>query len=135
MLAATEPVAAVKPDADLFGDPASTFVASVNTEKLGRAAFPAGYETYVAVAVNVSDVPVERYVCFTTTEVSTPIVPVDVALARVSVSPIGAALEGADARTPRPKAATATSAMRLKLVFVDICFLSIVDPRTIRGSA
>jgi hypothetical protein len=27
--------------------------------------------------------------------------------------------------TPRPKAATATSATRLKVVFVDICFLSI----------
>jgi hypothetical protein len=26
---------------------------------------------------------------------------------------------------PNPKAATATSAMRLKVVFVDICFLSI----------
>jgi hypothetical protein len=26
---------------------------------------------------------------------------------------------------PKPKAATATSAMRLKVVFVDICFLSI----------
>jgi hypothetical protein len=36
-----------------------------------------------------------------------------------------AALEGATDRTPRPKAATATSAMRLKVVFVDICFLSI----------
>jgi hypothetical protein len=30
-----------------------------------------------------------------------------------------------DVRTPRPKAATATSATRLKVVFVDICFLSI----------
>jgi hypothetical protein len=30
-----------------------------------------------------------------------------------------------DETTPRPKAATATSAMRLKVVFVDICFLSI----------
>jgi hypothetical protein len=28
-------------------------------------------------------------------------------------------------KTPIPKAATATSAMRLKVVFVDICFLSI----------
>jgi len=37
----------------------------------------------------------------------------------------GAALEGATDRTPRPNAATATSAMRLKVVFVDICFLSI----------
>jgi hypothetical protein len=37
-----------------------------------------------------------------------------------------AALAGAtDVTTPRPKAATATSAMRLKVVFVDICFLSI----------
>jgi hypothetical protein len=30
---------------------------------------------------------------------------------------------------PRPKAATATSAMRLKVVFVDICFLSISRSR------
>ena len=36
------------------------------------------------------------------------------------------ALAGAtEDTTPRPKAATATSAMRLKVVFVDICFLSI----------
>jgi hypothetical protein len=28
-------------------------------------------------------------------------------------------------RTPKPREATATSAMRLKVVFVDICFLSI----------
>jgi hypothetical protein len=30
-----------------------------------------------------------------------------------------------EVKTPKPKAATATSAMRLKVVFVDICFLSI----------
>jgi hypothetical protein len=37
-----------------------------------------------------------------------------------------AALAGAVlVNTPIPKAATATSAMRLKVVFVDICFLSI----------
>jgi hypothetical protein len=36
------------------------------------------------------------------------------------------ALAGAtELNTPKPKAATATSAMRLKVVFVDICFLSI----------
>jgi hypothetical protein len=35
------------------------------------------------------------------------------------------AIEGAAARTPKPKAETATSAMRLRVVFVDICFLSI----------
>ena len=43
--------------------------------------------------------------------------------------------DGATERTPRPNAATATSAMRLNVVFVDICFLSIVELRTIRGSA
>jgi hypothetical protein len=41
----------------------------------------------------------------------------------VPVNP--AALEGATESIPKPKAATATSAMRLKVVFVDICFLSI----------
>jgi hypothetical protein len=35
------------------------------------------------------------------------------------------ALAGATVRTPKPNAATVTSAMRLKVVFVDICFLSI----------
>jgi hypothetical protein len=30
-----------------------------------------------------------------------------------------------EVRTPKPREATATSAMRLKVVFVDICFLSI----------
>jgi hypothetical protein len=46
-----------------------------------------------------------------------------------------AADEGATERTPRPNAATATSATRLNVVFVDICFLSIVELRTIRISA
>jgi hypothetical protein len=45
------------------------------------------------------------------------------------------ACEGATESIPKPKAATVTSAMRLKVVFVDICFLSVVDPRTIRSSA
>jgi hypothetical protein len=37
---------------------------------------------------------------------------------------------------PKPKAETATSAMRLRVVFVDICFLSIkVDPRAFLESA
>jgi len=36
-----------------------------------------------------------------------------------------AAFEGATVTIPKPKAATVTSAMRLKVVFVDICFLSI----------
>jgi hypothetical protein len=43
---------------------------------------------------------------------------------RVAVLPT--ALTGAtEVRTPKPREATATSARRLKVVFVDICFLSI----------
>jgi hypothetical protein len=44
----------------------------------------------------------------------------------VTVSALIAAVVGTEDRTPRPSAATATSAMRLKFVVVDICFLSIV---------
>jgi hypothetical protein len=36
-----------------------------------------------------------------------------------------AAFEGTDDKRPKPREATATSATRLKVVFVDICFLSI----------
>jgi len=43
----------------------------------------------------------------------------------VNVSCIVVAVEGATERRPKPIAATVTSAMRLKVVFVDICFLSI----------
>jgi len=34
-----------------------------------------------------------------------------------------------EVNTPKPNAATVTSAMRLKVVFVDICFLSISRSR------
>jgi hypothetical protein len=41
-------------------------------------------------------------------------------------APPATALAGAtDDKRPKPKAATVTSATRLKVVFVDICFLSI----------
>jgi hypothetical protein len=46
------------------------------------------------------------------------------------------ALAGAiDVKTPSPSDATATTAMRLKFVFVDICFLSIVEKGTFPNSA
>jgi hypothetical protein len=49
-------------------------------------------------------------------------------LAELTVVPAavaGAALDGTTESIPKPNEATATSAMRLKVVFVDICFLSI----------
>jgi hypothetical protein len=45
------------------------------------------------------------------------------------VTPETAAFAGTEERTPRPNAATATSAMRLKFVVVDIYFLSLVATR------
>jgi len=49
---------------------------------------------------------------------------------------VTAADEGIAETIPKPKAETATSAMRLRVVFVDICFLSIkVDPRAFPESA
>jgi hypothetical protein len=50
----------------------------------------------------------------------------DVAEVFVIVAVARAAFAGAtEVRTPKPIEATATSATRLKVVFVDICFLSI----------
>jgi hypothetical protein len=40
------------------------------------------------------------------------------------------ALEGATDSAPKPKAVTTTSAKRLNVVFLDICFLSIVVTET-----
>ena len=55
---------------------------------------------------------------------------VDVPVTIASVGSVkNVACDGTELRTPRPKAATATSAMRLKFVFVDICFLSLVVTR------
>jgi len=54
------------------------------------------------------------------------IVPTEIAVGVISP----AALAGdTEVKTPKPKAATATSATRLKVVFVDICFLSISRSR------
>jgi hypothetical protein len=65
-------------------------------------------------------------------ELTTPtagvgIVPTDSVAARAEfvVADAGAT----EVKTPKPKAATVTSAMRLKVVFVDICFLSISRSR------
>jgi hypothetical protein len=53
-------------------------------------------------------------------------VPANVALVTVTVLVIeaAAAFDGTTESIPNPNDATATSAMRLKVVFVDICFLS-----------
>jgi len=54
----------------------------------------------------------------------------------LNVAPVWiAAFDGPEANTPNPSAATTASAIRLKLVLLDICFLSIVVTRTIPVAA
>jgi len=52
-----------------------------------------------------------------------------------SEGPVMIALEGPAERTPNPKAATNASAIRLKVVLIDISFLSIVVRETISLAA
>jgi hypothetical protein len=77
-----------------------------------------GVVTATSAAVGV-EAPVIRTVKFT----AVPTVPVVGFTAIVGV--YVAANDGTTESIPKPNAATATSAMRLKVVFVDICFLSI----------
>jgi hypothetical protein len=64
-----------------------------------------------------------------------PVAVVIPVITEVSTSSPGAAFAGATVNIPKPREATATSAMRLKVVFVDICFLSLVDPKDFFRSA
>jgi hypothetical protein len=84
--------------------------------------------TATKVAVNVATVIASEAATAALNGITTGVptagmVGVEVALVRVYSA--GAALEGAAESIPKPNEATATSAMRLKVVFVDICFLSI----------
>jgi len=76
---------------------------------------------------------VHVFVAVTVTE-SPTLIAVDDAVT-VNASSDTVANEGATERTPRPNAATATSAMRLKVVFVDILFLSVVVMKTFSMAA
>jgi hypothetical protein len=62
---------------------------------------------------------------FTVVFITVPTVAYSVVLVGVNVAAVmGPALDGATESIPKPNAATATSEIRLKVVFVDICFLS-----------
>jgi hypothetical protein len=102
-------------------------VCAVVIENAGISVDVAGELRTTAVAVMLSaDASVSRNDNETATVAVSPITAVPVVALKVSASDCTAADAGAtDVRTPSPNAATATSAMRLKVVFVDICFLSI----------
>jgi len=105
---------------------------------VGNATLPAGALTSDAVTDNVSPAFWEINDSVATAEeavIVSAVVCVAVVAERVSESACDTAFDGTTDITPKPKAATVTSAIRLKVVFVDICFLSIVDLRTIRSSA
>jgi len=81
--------------------------------------------------------PVEINEAVTEVVAVSPTATAAVAELSVSVDPAGiAALTGPDApKIPMPKAATTTSAMRLKYVFVDILVLSLVVCETFSPTA
>jgi hypothetical protein len=92
---------------------------------------PAPEDVEVSTRITLESVFADEVQVFVTVRVTESPGLIDVALAdTVKVSSVTAADEGATERTPRPNAATATSAIRLKVVFVDILFLSVVVKRT-----
>jgi hypothetical protein len=91
---------------------------------------PAGYEVNTPLRVTFMaavSTTVVAPTCTATAALITGVVVTLVKLIAVTVpSAFSVALAGAtDVKTPKPREATATSATRLKVVFVDICFLSI----------
>ena len=111
-------------------DPAAHTTAAVFGAVIEPTGFAAAVdESIVAEAVSANDknVPVNVAVAVSPVRIAAVVAEIE------SVSACGTACDGATERTPRPNAATAISATRL--IVVDICFLSIVDPRTIRRSA
>jgi hypothetical protein len=98
------------------------------TAKNGSAVFPVGPLTSDAVTEAESKAEpknVKVAVALVAVEVSAVVCDAVVA-DKVSKSWLITACDGTELSTPRPNAAAATSAMRLKFVVVDICFLSIV---------
>jgi len=99
---------------------------------------PAGFVWLVTLIVIESAAAAAINDCVTVTEAVSPAdIAAEVAdTVKVSeLATIEPADEGATERTPRPNAATATSAMRLKVVFVDILFLSVVVMKTFSMAA
>jgi len=89
-----------------------------------------GFEVNVAATIIVSPIEPAAWAIAKRTVVPTPTRVGPKACAVTEVAAEVAADAGAtEVRTPKPKAATVTSATRLKVVFVDICFLSISRDR------
>jgi hypothetical protein len=107
--------------------PAPPSATALPAEARVASAEPAGADVTRTVTVNVSIAASIGAVMLTGILIVEPTAEAGIVPTVTAVGVIAPfALAGAtDVTTPRPKAATATSAMRLKVVFVDICFLSI----------
>jgi len=93
-------------------------------------------EVLIAVTKTVSAPPTEvKLKSIVTEAVSVVFTEVLTAVAVIVEPTWMTALEGPDARTPNPRAATTASATRLKVVLLDICFLSIVVTETFSVAA
>ena len=97
---------------------------SVNDRRIDPA-FAEFEEVLIAVIVTESLTVVATKEWVRTAVADSPSVIESVAASIVSEFAITVEEDGTTESIPNPKAATATSAMRLKVVFVDICFLSI----------
>jgi hypothetical protein len=118
--------------------PPLVFAAPTNALCVGLAATDASVEVAGAVrsatdttTVSVSAAVEGRLMTIGVNDIDPARCDSDVPAAMLVASSIGPAARAGetDDRTPKPKAATATSATRLKVVFVDICFLSISRSR------
>jgi hypothetical protein len=92
--------------------------------KSGITVDPLGCEIIAAAKVSVSDPPEAAVTPVTSIDTEFPIRPVNVLVVFENVEVNSAALAGTTVSKPKPNADTATSAMRLIDVFVDIIFLS-----------
>jgi hypothetical protein len=111
-------------------------LAEVDAVKVGRTELPDGELNNETVTVMVSEAtPLPMKVCVNVVEAAVPTVTVVAAGERAKVSDCVVADEGTTERRPKPIAATATSATRLSVVFVDIIFLSIVALETFSRAA
>jgi hypothetical protein len=115
-----------------------TFVESVVADKVIFVSVP-GLVVPVKIPVTMNEsalVTLDQFAVISTVAVS----PSLIAASPTVVEPVPAAIvmddativadDGPEARTPSPREATTASAMRLKVVLLDICFLSIVVTKT-----
>jgi hypothetical protein len=114
--------------------PAAVIVPPVTERKVPPVTLATGLSVEAAATVIVMLPPTTISAVAAAEEMAGTVEPIK-PVAESNVESPDAAFAGATDRTPAPNAATATSAMRLKFVFVDMFFLSLVELRNFLISA